>query len=88
MPRSIEDIEGYYEDDLAKYQCLECGWEFIVGETVTDAAAGISCPYCWSVDLLKVARIDAECLAPLKNNCDSCLTIRYSERNLDRKEPP
>ncbi|QEH67285.1 hypothetical protein [Cellulosilyticum sp. WCF-2] len=38
--------ENYYQDGLVKYECTECGLEFIVGADLSGSCKHIGCPYC------------------------------------------
>lgn len=48
MYRSDDWVEGFYIDNHKKYECNECGKQFLVGEELLkDCPPGFPvCPYC------------------------------------------
>lgn len=74
MPLQSPYNPNYFEDNLDKHECLDCGKAFIVG-TDLSKDVNIHCPYCQSANTECVAWIDDEGLSELDLGC---LAIPYT----------
>lgn len=80
MFRSETWAEGVYIDNHYKYECLDCGREFIIGEKlVEDCPPGFPCcPYCGQSNVERTVWTDDEMLEELADEM-GCLAISYNE---------
>lgn len=63
--------EGFYQDNYVKYECVDCGKTFIVGEALTkDCAQGFPiCPYCGNRHVKWVSATEDEQLRDMDLGC-------------------
>lgn len=67
----IKIHDGYYQDNLVKYECSDCGKEFIVGEeSVKDCPPGFPvCPYCGQSNVSWSSKTENEVRGELQLGC-------------------
>lgn len=67
----IKIRDGYYQDNLVNYECLDCGKQFIVGEESLEEcdAESPNCPYCGGQYVMKKSWTDDEMLEEMSLGC-------------------
>lgn len=73
-------VEGHYIDNHVKYECMDCGKEFIVGEKLLEGCPpGFPvCPYCGQAYVEWIAWTEDEQLRDLGSEM-GCLAICIDE---------
>ena len=71
MSGEREDVE-YLECNLEKYECMDCGKQFIVGTEMLEGQSPV-CPYCGTDVVEKVALTDEYNLQELELGCLSLI---------------
>lgn len=73
-------VEGHYIDNHVKYECMDCGKEFIVGEKLLEGCPpGFpACPYCGQAYVERIAWTEDDQLRDLGSEM-GCLAICADE---------
>lgn len=74
-------VDGFYVDNHKKYECEDCGRQFIVGEKLLeDCQPGFPvCPYCGQSNVECIVQTEDEQLQELDSDM-GCLAIHVNEK--------
>lgn len=69
-------VKGHYIDNHRKYECTDCGKQFIIGEKSLEdcTPAHPCCPYCGQIHVELISRTDDDDLQELSSDL-GCLAI-------------
>lgn len=78
-------MAGHYIDNHKKYECIDCGKQFIVGEkSIEDCLQGFPlCPYCGQSNVECISWTDDEMLQELSSDL-GCLAI-YLDTDIENR---
>lgn len=84
MYREKSWSEGFYLDNLEKYECLNCRQEFIIGRNILKAAKRKTaiCPYCGSNMTDSSVYLDDHEMEELADDL-GCLAIGYRSKHIE-----